>query len=213
MLDSLCDVLRASYEKGWISTRDGNGSVRYTSRDYFHVTPSGQKKFKLDAEDFLKIEWDKKYVGSENVSPDVSINNGLALYENKGHKPTGEYLLHAYLQREITHNRVVLHLHPTYIIAAIYAGIDLTQVSKDFPEINRYTRVGPTVPMIEPISKALALATIDALNLQPNGDIDYDIVGLDRHGVVSVAQDPWTAFEHVERLEHICQIVLASKRY
>ena len=34
--------------------------------------------------------------------------------------------------------------------------------------------------------------------------------GRPRHGVVAVASDPWRAFEHIERLEHICQMVLAS---
>jgi L-fuculose-phosphate aldolase len=33
---------------------------------------------------------------------------------------------------------------------------------------------------------------------------------MDRHGVVAVDETPWRAFEHIERLEHICQIVLAS---
>ena len=60
------------------------------------------------------------------------------------------------------------------------------------------------------ISHELAEATCRALELQPDGAISADIVGLDRHGVIAVARDPWTAFEHIERLEHICQIVLAS---
>ena len=35
----------------------------------------------------------------------------------------------------------------------------------------------------------------------------FDDVEVD---VVIIAKDAWTAFEHCERLEHICQIVLAS---
>jgi L-fuculose-phosphate aldolase len=38
----------------------------------------------------------------------------------------------------------------------------------------------------------------------------HDVVGQDRHGVTAKAKSPWDAFEHIERLEHICQIVLAS---
>ena len=38
----------------------------------------------------------------------------------------------------------------------------------------------------------------------------YDIVGQEQHGVCAIAKNPWDAFEHIERLEHICQIVLAS---
>ena len=34
------------------------------------------------------------------------------------------------------------------IVAAIYAGCDLQAISAEFPEISRYTRVGPTVPAL-----------------------------------------------------------------
>jgi ribulose-5-phosphate 4-epimerase/fuculose-1-phosphate aldolase len=43
-----------------------------------------------------------------------------------------------------------------------------------------------------------------------DGLVKYDIVGYDRHGVVAVDTSPWRAFEHIERLEHICKIVLAA---
>jgi L-fuculose-phosphate aldolase len=36
---------------------------------------------------------------------------------------------------------------------------------------------------------------------------------MDRHGVVAVDTSPWRAYEHIERLEHICKIVLASGNY
>jgi L-fuculose-phosphate aldolase len=106
----------------------------------------------------------------------------------------------------------VIHLHPTYIIAAMHSGLDLQVLSQEFPEINRYTRVGPSVPVIPPISIELGEVTVNHLGLKENGSIDFDIVGLDRHGVISVAKDAWTAIEHVERLEHICQIMLSSKK-
>ena len=66
------------------------------------------------------------------------------------------------------------------------------------------------MPIVPAISTELAEATCLALELKANGTISADIVGLDRHGVIAVARDPWTAFEHIERLEHICQIVLVS---
>ena len=43
-----------------------------------------------------------------------------------------------------------------------------------------------------------------------NGSIPYNIVGMDRHGVIAVDTSPWRAFEHIERLEHICKIVLTA---
>jgi ribulose-5-phosphate 4-epimerase/fuculose-1-phosphate aldolase len=39
---------------------------------------------------------------------------------------------------------------------------------------------------------------------------EADIVGIKGHGVVAIDTTPWRAYEHIERLEHICKIVLAS---
>jgi L-fuculose-phosphate aldolase len=51
------------------------------------------------------------------------------------------------------------------------------------------------------------------LQLDRDGNIAYDIVGIKGHGVVAIDTTPWRAYEHIERLEHICKIVLASGNY
>jgi L-fuculose-phosphate aldolase len=109
--------------------------------------------------------------------------------------------------------RVVVHLHPTYCIAAMHAGIDLSTISGAFPELNRYTRVAHNVGDVPPISQELADKCHHHLELDSKGNIAYDIVGIKGHGVVAIDTSPWRAFEHIERLEHICQIVLASGKY
>ena len=38
----------------------------------------------------------------------------------------------------------------------------------------------------------------------------FDIVGQAGHGVCAIGSNPWDAYEHIERLEHICEIVLRS---
>jgi L-fuculose-phosphate aldolase len=132
-------------------------------------------------------------------------------------KPSGELPLHLGLQRKMgQHNsdvRVVVHLHPTYCVAAMHAGIDLSTVVNDFPELSRYTRVAKNVGDVPPISQELADRCHENLWLQKDGTIAYDIVGIKGHGVVAIDTSPWRAFEHIERLEHICQIVLASGKY
>lgn len=211
MLDTICDVLKKSYELKWISSRDGNASFRRKDDSYLYVTPSGVRKQNLHSEMLLKLNIkidDTKYGISYTREYDDEEQNKLT-----GLQPTGELLLHLLLQKNITDNRVVLHLHPTYIIAAMHAGINLQEVSVLFPEINRYTRVGPTVPEVPPISEQLANETIKSFDINEMGEVKYDIVGLKQHGVVIVAKDAWIAFEHCERLEHICQIILASGRY
>lgn len=211
MLDTICDVLKTSYEKQWISTRDGNASFKRKNENFLYVTPSGVRKYHMNAEMMIKLELHPDNSSKYGVKP-VRV---LDSYQQKiiGLDPTGELPLHILLQKNLPENRVVLHLHPTYIIAAMYAGLDLQKLANTFPEINRYTRVGPMVPEVPPISEELAYATIDALGLDlETGRVKYDIVGLKQHGIVVIANDAWSAFEHVERLEHICQIALAAKK-
>ena len=70
--------------------------------------------------------------------------------------------------------------------------------------------MGKNVGNVPPISQELADATVPSFGIYADGSLDNHIVGIDRHGVVSVDTSPWRAYEHIERLEHICRIVLAS---
>jgi L-fuculose-phosphate aldolase len=132
-------------------------------------------------------------------------------------KPSGESPLHFGLQKQMGQHsnevRVVVHVHPTYCIAAMHAGIDLSTVSSAFPELNRYTKVAPNVGDVPPISQELANQCFKKLQLDDQGNIAFDIVGIKGHGVVAIDTSPWRAYEHIERLEHICKIVLASGNY
>jgi L-fuculose-phosphate aldolase len=66
---------------------------------------------------------------------------------------------------------------------------------------------------VPPISEELGRACCDSLGLDRDGNLKYNIVGIKGHGVVSIDSSPWRAFEHIERLEHICKIVLVSGNY
>ena len=169
MLETICDTLVEAYRRNWITSRDGNVSIRHHDRDHFYITPSGELPLHFGLQ---------KMMGQH--SDDV---------------------------------RVVVHLHPTYCIAAMHAGIDLSTISKAFPELNRYTKVAPNVGDVPPISQELADRCHENLQLDIDGNIAYDIVGIKGHGVVAIDTSPWRAFEHIERLEHICQIVLASNKF
>jgi L-fuculose-phosphate aldolase len=143
-----------------------------------------------------------------------SLDGTVLPYTNisKELTPSGEFPMHLMLQQKInTEVRVVLHLHPTYTVAAMYKGIDLQNLLVEFPELSRYTSVAPTVPLLPPITQELADSCVERIGYDnATGNIMYNIVGMDRHGVVSVDTSPWRAFEHIERLEHICKIVLAG---
>jgi L-fuculose-phosphate aldolase len=86
----------------------------------------------------------------------------------------------------------------------------LPQIAAEFPEIHRYTRVGASVSAVPALSKELAIETADNLYVKENGSYEFDIVGQKNHGVCAIGKDPWDAYEHVERLDHICEIVLKA---
>jgi L-fuculose-phosphate aldolase len=207
MLETICEVMVDAYERNWITSRDGNVSIRHHDRDHFYITPSGVRKQTLQPDQFKKIRIVSSLMWQEEFYTDISKNL----------KPSGEIPLHFGLQKNMGQHsndvRVVVHVHPTYCIAAMHAGIDLSTISDAFPELNRYTKVAPNVGDVPPISQELADRCHENLKLDDNGNIAYDIVGIKGHGVVAIDTSPWRAYEHIERLEHICKIVLASGKY
>ena len=206
MLETICEVLEDAYKRNWITSRDGNVSIRHHDRDHFYITPSGVRKQTMQPDQFKKIG----IQGNSWVTmPYTDISANLM--------PSGELPLHFGLQKNMGQHsgevRVVVHVHPTYCIAAMHAGIDLSTISDAFPELNRYTKVAPNVGDVPPISQELADQCHKQLQLDRDGNISYDIVGIKGHGVVAIDTSPWRAYEHIERLEHICKIVLASGKY
>jgi L-fuculose-phosphate aldolase len=213
MLETCCDILVDAYKRNWITSRDGNISIRHHDRDHFYITPSGVRKQTMQPDQFKKI----KIIDSISATPPFLTKSWQEEHYtdiSSNLKPSGELPLHFGLQREMGQHkdevRVVVHVHPTYCIAAMHAGIDLSTISNSFPELNRYTRVAPNVGDVAPISQELADACHRNLGLDTEGNIQFDIVGIKGHGVVAIDVTPWRAFEHIERLEHICKIVLAS---
>lgn len=187
-----CAVMRRAYELGWISTRDGNVSLAMSDGRGFLISASGVVKHTLVPTQFVLV-------------PRTPVATPADAYL----RPSGELELHRRLQQRLAgRSLTVLHLHPTHIVAALYAGHRLAELSAGFPEVTRYTRVGPDVPALPATSEELAEACDAAF--QPALGPAPHIVGLHRHGVIAVGRTPWEAFEHVERLEHICRIALAA---
>ena len=191
MITAIGDVMREAYSRRWITTRDGNCSMRQRGRDILYITPTGTRK--------------------TTIIPETVVR--LPIFESKlvlgDKKPSGELEMHWLLQQE-DRTRCVLHLHPTHIVAAMMAGFDLHDVAKEFPEAYRYTRVGHNVPKLPAVSTELASSTYFQMT-DPLGAMTCDVIGQANHGATAVGKHPWDAFEHIERLEHICEIFLKSR--
>lgn len=190
-VDYLCDaspkkkiveIVNRMYTRGWITSRDGNVSIR--SNNKLFITKTAVKKSNLTLEDILEIDI---------VDNEPTLNN---------QKVSIEFQMHWLILKNVKHGSVI-HAHPANVVALMESKQSLSEISDEFPEINRYTRVGREVEFINPGAHDLAISV--SKNIE-----QADIVGLKRHGVTSKAIDIEDAFEHIERLEHICQIVLAS---
>jgi len=196
MSETICETSVDAYKRNWMTSRDGNVSIRHHDRDYFYITPSGVRKQTLQPDQFKKI---KLLASSWEKLEYKDISRSL--------KPGGEIPLHYGLQKKMGQHsnevRVAVHLHPTFCIATVHAGIDSSKISESFPELNRYTRVAPNVLDVEPISQQLADQCHANLKLDDESFMGCDIVGFKGHGVVTIDVTPWRAFEHIERLEHI----------
>ena len=196
MLTAIGDVMRRAYEKGWITTRDGNISLKRYNSSKMYITPSGVRKNIIYPESIIKTDITGEYFGDVDFPEHV--------------KPSGELEMHWLLQKATNKTQAVVHLHPTNIIAAVYGGWDMQKLANEFPEVSRYTRVAKSVPVLPVVSAELAICTFD--NMTSEGKIVYDIVAQEGHGVCAVGDNPWDAFEHIERLDHVCEIVLKSGR-
>ena len=56
MLTAIGDVMRRVYERGWITTRDGNINMRKREGKYIYITPSGWRKTIVHPEHVVRIE-------------------------------------------------------------------------------------------------------------------------------------------------------------
>lgn len=194
-----------SYRRGWITLRDGNCSIHTKGKDYFWLSPSATRKNLIRHEDLLKM-------GLIDEVDEFGMRRAEATEQSRN-KPSIEAELHRMLgQRSKFKRQCVLHLHPTYIVAAMASGWELSDITQQFPELTRYTKVGPNCSYFDPGTHDLSVEAVRCFGILDDPyEIQYDIIGMEKHGVTAIGTDPWHAFEHIERLEHICQILLASR--
>lgn len=194
MLTAIGDIMREAHKRNWITTRDGNISLRRGNS--FYITPSG---------------WRKTIIHPEHILKAKILDNDELKFQKNDDKPSGELEMHRLLQVQSWKKgspRAVVHLHPPKIISAMFRGFNLQSIARLFPEVYRYTKVGPSVGVLPATSEVLADATLEAM--LKDDKLHYQLIGQENHGVCAVAKTPWDAFEHIERLEHVCMIVLDS---
>lgn len=167
-------------EKNYTPGRSGNISARY--RDGMLITTSGSSN------SFLK----KEYVTYTDF-------NGNSL--EKGKKPSSEKFLHIEVYKKRKDVNYIIHVHSPYLSSFAASGKGLTEPV--MAESVFYLGKIPLAKYALPSSKELVENTIVYFD-------KYDVVLMENHGVIAVAQTMEEAYLKLEVAEVYAQTVLNS---
>jgi L-fuculose-phosphate aldolase len=178
----LVEVGKRIHQKGWISSTDGNFSVKLGD-DRILTTPTGVHKGFLYEDDLIVVD-----MAGKKISGRLNPSSELALH------------LQCYKQRPDING--VIHAHPTLCVAFSVAGIHLAQCL--LPEVVFTLGSIPTAdyapPTTEEVPKSIELPIRE-----------YDAVILERHGSVTVGKTIFDAYNTLERMEHAAEITYYAR--
>jgi len=178
----IVEVCRRIYARGWITATDGNVSV-LLGDGRIVCTPTG-------------------------INKGTATEGDLIVIDRQGNKlagtrpPSSEILMHLAAFDERPDVRAVIHAHPTNCIAFSLAGVSLAQCL--LPEIVFTFGSIPTTAYTTPTTREVPDEVRRWLR-------QFDAMILDRHGSLTVGPDVATAYDKLERMEHVAEITFRAR--
>ncbi len=180
--EAVVEVCRRAYLRGFIMSGDGNVSVRL-NKNKILITPSGVNKGFLSPDDIVAVEMSGRKSGRQTPSSEFPMH------------------LRVYMAREDA--IAAIHAHPPYCTALSIAGIPIN--ANILPE-SVITLCGiPTAPYAVPGGEELAQSINEAIK-------EYNAVVLEQHGVITVGPDLFSAYDTLERIEHVAKVQYLSRQ-
>jgi L-fuculose-phosphate aldolase len=178
----LVEIGKRIHQKGWISSTDGNFSVKIGDGKIL-TTPTGIHKGFMSEDDLILVDMEgKKISGTRNPSSEIALH--LACY------------------RQRPDVNAVIHAHPTLCVAFSLAGIQLAQCL--LPEVVFTLGTIPTADYAAPTTDAVPKSIEKSIK-------EYDAVILERHGSVTVGKTIFDAYNTLERMEHVAEITYHAR--
>ncbi len=182
-------VCRLMHDKGYVAATDGNVSVRL-SKNRILSTPSGFSKGFLAPEQLVVTDLEGRKVPSrEPASRDL--------------EPTSELPMHLEAYRQRPDIGAVIHAHPPICVALSIAGISLAKCL--LPEVVVTLGLIPTAEYATPASAEGSKAIRELI-------VNHDALIIQRHGTLTVGQDPFDAYLKLEKVEHLAYVTLLLRQ-
>ncbi|MBL0211747.1 MAG: class II aldolase/adducin family protein [Holophagaceae bacterium] len=182
ILNAMVEACRRLHARNLLAAADGNISCRLPF-NRIAITPAGVNKAQLRAQDMAFMQL-----------------NGLVI---KG-KPSSERLMHQAVYRACPEAFCVVHAHPPTAIAWSLARPDLEFLPDEaLPEVILAAGRIPIVPYARPGTAAMGEALAEYLP-------QHRLMILARHGALCWGETIEDAYNGIERLEHVCQILKSA---
>lgn len=183
ILASLCEAGRRLHARNLLAAADGNLSARLDD-GRIAMTPSGVSKAQLRPDDFAFL------------SLDGTVLSG---------RPSTERLMHLAVYRACPKARAVAHAHPPTAIAWSLAHPELDFLPDEaMPEVILAAGRIPFVPYARPGTEAMGEVLRPFLP-------QHRLLILSRHGGLCWGESVEETANGLERLEHVCQILLSAE--
>jgi L-fuculose-phosphate aldolase len=178
---SLIKIGKAVVDKGLVVGSGGNLSMLLKGGKEFLITKTGSELDQLDQSSFALMDLDG------NIAKESA-------------KPSSEYRVHLESYRARKDINTCIHLHPQASIFAAAIDKEIQLVTTDHLY---YLRKIIRIPWIAPGTQEVAEATATALK-------DCNVVILENHGCVVVADNPRLAYSRALNLEEAAEMTIRS---
>ena len=214
----VCKFMKTLYKEGLIAPYDGNVSFKPKYKNTLYLSPGLVEKHKLKSKMICEIKIIKPHeyldFDKSNVYNTLFYNDHTYVsLINDIYKPSGELEIHTNLANLLhplpnepdDKDIIIIHCHPPNILA--YMGLEpdnyheLNTIKTFFPEMPNFIRIAPNVKHIKARTKDLATAILDKMD-------GYNIIGLENHGIVCVAEDFETGLNIIKTVEFYCSSAL-----
>lgn len=182
MRGHIIEICRRLHGRNMLAAADGNVSVRLSDEEIL-FTPTGLNKARIREEDIAVVTLD-----------------GRVLEGN----PSGERLMHLAVYQRCPEAKALVHAHPPTAIAWTVARPDLQELPAEaLSELILAVGRVPVAPYARPGTQDMGSVLSPFL---PH----CRVILLARHGALSWGEDLEEAYNGMERLEHISQILKSA---